>query len=130
MYTLPVLNGQSEGDERPIPKQNVEVLHFEPLTYPLFARVRSIQGIAVLKAIIDSGGKVSDVKVLSAPEALQQDAVNNLRQWRFSSPRGGWAIVVYWFRISGVCEPPCRSGFEVHPPNLVIVTTGSEIATP
>jgi Gram-negative bacterial TonB protein C-terminal len=107
----------------------IEVLHFERQSYPLYARVRSISGVIILKATVNSTGSVSRVIVLQGPEALREESVKNLKHWRFAQPRPGDVIVVYWFRISGICEPPCQSGYEFYPPNLAVITTGSEVAT-
>ena len=112
------------------PDADAEVLHFEVLNYPLFAKVRSIQGVVVLKASTDREGNVRAVTALSGGSALRHDAAENLKKWKFRRPIGGEVVVVYWFRFSGVCEAPCLSGFEFHPPNMAIVTTGRQLAMP
>ncbi len=122
------LIGQSTGTGAPQRVQEPQVLQFEPLPYPLRARVRSIEGIVVLRASTDAHGEVNKVVTLSGSPDLSEEAVKNLRTWRFSEPRNGDLIVVYWFRKSGLCEAPCASGFEFHPPNLAIVTIGHELA--
>lgn len=106
-----------------------EVMHFEPMVYPLDARVRSIEGAVVLRASFDGEGRVLSVTALSGAKALVAKSIENLMNWRFASPRGGSAVVVYWFQIRGVCEPPCPSGFEFYPPNVAVITMGRMITT-
>ena len=112
------------------PSKDVPVRHFERMAYPVYAKVRAIQGLVVIRASIGSSGGVVDAKVLSGPVALHRETLENIRKWAFEPSNAGDIIVVYWFRISGLCEPPCESAFEFHPPNFVIVTTGSMTVTP
>jgi hypothetical protein len=121
--------GQTGTENSPSLDENVSVLHFERMNYPLYAKVRHIQGAVVLQATADSLGQVSEPVALSGPKALLKESMENLKKWRFAKPRQATVVVVYWFRFSGLCEPPCPSGFEFYPPNLVVVTTGNPIVT-
>ncbi len=107
----------------------VTVLHFERMTYPLYAKVRLIEGVVVLSAAIDAQGRVAAVSTVSGAKALLDESRENLKKWRFASSMPGSLVVVYWFRIRGQCEPPCPSEQEYYPPNLVVVTSGRMIAT-
>ena len=109
--------------------EGVTVLHFERMDYPLYAKVRHIEGVVVLQASVDSTGQVRKAAALSGPKALAKESMENLKKWRFAKPRQTNIIAVYWFRFSGLCELPCLSGFEFHPPNLVVVTTGNPVVT-
>jgi outer membrane biosynthesis protein TonB len=121
--------GQTALQERPVPDEQVNVLHFQRMDYPLYAKVRHIEGVVVVQASVDSTGQVIKAVALSGPKALLKGSVDNLRKWRFAASRQTDVIAVYWFRFSGLCEPPCPSGFEFHPPSLVIVTTGNQVVT-
>lgn len=129
VFFVPFASGQT-GSEKPASDENVAVSHFERMEYPLYAKVRNIHGVVVLQASTDSAGRVTEVVPLSAPKALSKEAIENLKKWTFAEPHQGKVIIVYWFRFSGLCELPCPSGFEFHPPNLVVVTTGSPVVTP
>jgi hypothetical protein len=107
-----------------------KILHFERLAYPLSAKVRAIQGLVVAEALVSPEGRIENAKVLSGPEALRGDTIASLKRWIFASSSPGKIIVVYWFRVSGLCEAPCPSGFEFYPPNFVIVTTGTMTVMP
>jgi hypothetical protein len=120
--------GGSVPAASPVLDENVTVLHFERMEYPLYAKVRHIQGAVVLKATVDSTGQVVDAVALSGPKGLLKDSIDNIKKWRFSRPRQAVVMAVYWFRFAGLCELPCPSGFEFYPPNLVIVTTGNSVA--
>ncbi len=122
-------DNQSARGARPASDEAVRVLHFETMVYPIYAQVRLIEGVVVLRASTDGDGRVTGVTELSGPKALLSATKENLTKWRFGSPKPGTAVVVYWFRIRGVCEPPCHSGTEFYPPHIMVVTTGKMIAT-
>lgn len=119
----------STGDQTVL-NEDVEILHFERMMYPVVARAAHAEGSVVLRARLNARGSVSEVTPVSGPKALLADTEKNLGKWTFARPRGGTVVVVYWFRFRGVCELPCPSSFEFYPPNLVVVTTGTAIATP
>ena len=54
-----------------------------PPKYPPDAKVAQIQGTVVLDAVIDKSGRVDSLKVVSGPGALQQSALDAVRQWRY-----------------------------------------------
>lgn len=122
--------GQPVDDFYAVLDEVVETLHAEPMMYPLYARVRSIEGVVVARATVDSMGRVREAQALSGPKGLLGEPVENLKKWRFAHPSHNSVVVVYWFRLRGLCEPPCRSGFEFYPPNLAVITIGREVATP
>jgi outer membrane biosynthesis protein TonB len=119
----------SSAEAPPVLNESMRVLHVERMIYPLVAKIGHIEGAVVLRASIDSEGRVSEAAALSGPKALLKESVENLKKWTFAGPRSSTAIAVYWFRFQGLCELPCPSGFEFYPPNLVVVTTGNPIAT-
>jgi Gram-negative bacterial TonB protein C-terminal len=123
-------SGQPGPSLPPLLDEGIEVLHFERMPYPLYAKVRSIGGVVVLRAAIGSEGRVTDVTALSGPKALLEEPAENLKKWRFGSAKQGAAIVVYWFQFRGLCEAPCPSAFEFYPPNLAVITAGHQVVTP
>ena len=52
--------------------------------YPDGARAAGIQGVVIMEAVIDPGGKVGDVRVLRSIPELDQAAVEAVRQWEFT----------------------------------------------
>ena len=52
-------------------------------TYPAIAAQMRTQGEVVIRAVVDSNGKVATMKVVSGPALLQQAALNALRQWKY-----------------------------------------------
>ena len=69
----------------------------EYTTPPLYseeARRRGIEGLVIVQARIDSGGRVSTARIVTGPGAgLDQNALVALRQWRFhAGTRDGEAV--------------------------------------
>lgn len=55
-----------------------------PPRYPTHAQLARIEGVVVLDAVIDAAGRVSDVRVTRSIQALDQAAIDAVRQWRFT----------------------------------------------
>jgi TonB family protein len=55
--------------------------------YPPIARSMGLQGEVTIDALIDSTGRVAAMKPLSGPVALQQAAMDALRQWKYEPAR-------------------------------------------
>ena len=55
--------------------------------YPALARAIALQGDVTIDALIDATGKVVTMKRLSGPVALQQAAMDALRQWKYEPAR-------------------------------------------
>lgn len=51
--------------------------------YPLLAKQMKVQGSVILQALIDRGGNIEDLHVLSGPAILSSAAMQAVRQWRF-----------------------------------------------
>ena len=51
--------------------------------YPLLARQAKLQGPVVLSAVIDTKGKVTNLRVLSGHPLLAQSAVDAVKQWKY-----------------------------------------------
>jgi protein TonB len=52
--------------------------------YPAIARSAHVQGVVILEAVLDAGGRVSDVRVLRSIPLLDQAAIDAVRQWRYT----------------------------------------------
>jgi TonB family protein len=55
-----------------------------PPVYPAEALAAGIQGVVIIEAVIDPAGKVSSANVLRSIPALDQAAVDAVRQWEFT----------------------------------------------
>jgi TonB family protein len=63
--------------------QPARLISSVPPVYPPFARSERIMGNVLIDALIDLNGKVTNMKVLSGPDALREAAKNALKEWRF-----------------------------------------------
>lgn len=52
-----------------------------PPTYPASARAQGLAGAVVMRAVIDQGGRVQQLQVMSGPDLLRQAAIEAVRQW-------------------------------------------------
>jgi TonB family protein len=52
-------------------------------SYPLVARQSGIEGKVIVDAVIDTDGKLTDMRIVSGPALLQQAALNSLRTWKY-----------------------------------------------
>lgn len=51
--------------------------------YPLLAKQMKVQGAVVLQALIDKGGKIQELHVVTGPAILASAAQEAVKQWRF-----------------------------------------------
>lgn len=67
-----------------------------PTEYPEKARLNGIQGIVVLRLLIDEQGQMLKADLISGPEVLAKAAMKSVRNWKFS-PRliNGRAVPSY-----------------------------------
>jgi hypothetical protein len=110
--------------------EDIEVLHAERMPYPLSGRVHVVQGAVVVRVELEKDGTIRQVSPVSGPKLLIDDCLKNAKKWQFRRAGRGIAFIVYLFQIKGVCELPCPSNFEFYPPNVVLVSMGSPLATP
>jgi TonB family protein len=66
------------GDARP-PVRIKDV----PPVYPPIAFMSDVQGVVVVEATIDAGGRVSDARVVESIPLFDHCALNAIRQWQF-----------------------------------------------
>ncbi len=61
------------------------VSRVEPV-YPPEAQAKGIKGVVIVEARVDTTGKVVDARILRSIPALDQAALDAVRQWRFTPP--------------------------------------------
>ena len=59
------------------------IIHEVAPEYPEAARRAGVQGTVVLDAIVSAEGAVTQVQVVSGPEALSVAAIDAVRWWRY-----------------------------------------------
>jgi protein TonB len=55
--------------------------------YPELARRAGVQGVVVLDCLLDTGGNVSEVSVVSGHPLLKGAALDAVRSWRYTPTR-------------------------------------------
>lgn len=65
------------------PDVAAHVEHSVAPNYPLLAKQMKVQGAVVLQALIDKGGKIQSLRVVSGPAILAAAAEEAVKQWRF-----------------------------------------------
>ena len=66
------------GDVKP-----AKLIKSVPPVYPEIARTQHLSGSVQIDALIDAGGNVGAMKVLSGPTLLHQAAMTAVKQWKF-----------------------------------------------
>ena len=110
--------------DQAIEDKDVKVVQFQDLKYPLLARSAGIEGAVVLRLKLDRKGNVIDVAVLSGNPLLAHTSAQSAKDWRFESNNQNAVILVYKFRLEGLCPPHVESSqLLFYPPNFVAVTS-------
>jgi protein TonB len=68
-------------------------------SYPEAARVAGIQGVVILRALVLRDGSVGAVRVVQSIPALDQAAIDAVRQWRFKPGRAPDAPLPAWLAV-------------------------------
>jgi TonB family protein len=104
-----------------------ELLHRVPARYPEFARQAHIREKVILRALVDTSGRVSDLQFVRAVVGLDSAAAECVRQWIFKPARKNgkavpaWQEVSVWFPIDA-CPPQVLNGARA----AVIARVGQE----
>ena len=64
-------------------KPPTKIRNVQPV-YPLIAQSARVQGVVIIEATIDPGGKVSGAHVIRSIPLLDQAALDAVRQWKFT----------------------------------------------
>jgi hypothetical protein len=86
-----------------------------------------VEGTVVVWTTLDEEGKVISAKAISGERSLVSDCIANAKNWRFHSNVHKAAVIIYRFKIKGLCNLPCPSQFRVEPPNFVNITAGNAV---
>jgi hypothetical protein len=112
------------GQGLPVLDETVVPRHVEPLGYPIEARVTRVHGAVVVRVQLDGDGKAVSAAAVSGAKSLIPDCISNAKKWSFRPNGSKDVIIVYQFRIEGLCQHPCASQFLFMPPNVATVTIG------
>jgi protein TonB len=63
-------------------KQPTRIRNVQPI-YPQIARSARVQGVVIIEATIDPGGKVRDTRLLRSIPLLDQAALDAVRKWEY-----------------------------------------------
>lgn len=118
------------ADERTVENGEISVVDFEELTYPREARLSHIEGAVVIRVKLDAQGTVIRASAVSGAKLLIPPAVSNARKWRFRPSKSGDAVLIYDFRIEGLCHGYTSSQFIFRPPNFSTVTSCDAVVQP
>src|SRR5262249_606885 len=115
------------AQDLPVLDENVRPLYFESMTYPLSARLKHVEGAVVVRVTLEGDGKVKAASAISGAKSFLSDCVSNAKHWRFQYNSQHPALIIYQFRIEGLCNLPCPSQFTFRPPNVATVTIGQPV---
>lgn len=115
------------AEQMPVFNESIKAVYFESMDFPLPARLMRIQGTVVIHVALDGSGAVVSSTAISGGKHLIPACLANSRRWRFEPNRQKSAVIVYLFKIEGLCNAPCASQFRFEPPNLATVTIGNQV---
>lgn len=118
------------GQDKPILNEDIGIVRFEVLAYPLVGRITHAEGAVVVRVKLDSEGKVASATAISGPKALIPDCVANAMKWHFRPEKSRDVVIVYIFKFEGLCYSSCPSSFHFSPPNVVTITVGEPVVQP
>jgi hypothetical protein len=98
----------AQKEDETIADAEIKVVDFQDLQYPPLARVARIQGIVVVRAMLDDNGNVVGATAISGRDVLIPDCLANVKKWHFLHNRHKMVIVVYNFDLpnDSLCNPP------------------------
>lgn len=121
--------GQQVGGT--IDDKGINVADFEDLTYPAIAVIAHVQGVVVVRVRLSDQGKVLDAVALSGAQLLTGPAIDNAKKWRFEPNSQKAAVIVYNFRIEGICHDGAAASHMIfYPPNFATITDCARPAMP
>ncbi len=115
------------GQDKPILNEDIGIVRFEVLTYPVVARGTHAEGAVVVRVKVDSDGKVASAIAISGPKLLIPDCVSNAKKWLFKPEKSRDVVIVYIFKFEGLCYSSCPSSFHFSPPNAATITVGEGV---
>ena len=126
-----VMGGQSIGQaSETITDDEIKVVDFQEMRYPLAARLSHIEGVVVVKLTLNSNGEVAHASAISGPKLLIADVLKNAETWKFHPNPQAWVILVYNFRIRGLCHGTGSSQFIFEPANFASITSCDAVVEP
>jgi TonB family protein len=114
-----MLAQQSQHDET-IKNEDIYVASLTEMIYPPSARLARKEGIVVVRVKFDADGKVASAEAISGPKDLITDSLSNAKKWRFHPNSAKSAVIIYEFRIDGLCS--AGSHFIFREPNIATIT--------
>lgn len=122
--TLLVVPGSVPAEhDTTIHDKDIKVIDVADLSYPALAHAAHIQGVVVVRVKLDERGRVAEAEAISGDELLIHASVDNAKKWRFDPNSQKTAIIVYNFRIEGLCPADgAYSQMVFYPRNLVAIT--------
>ena len=115
------------AQEPTIRDEDIHPLSFVEMTYPIGARLRHIQGVVVIKLALRDDGTVSSGWVVAGAQGLAEESLANAKKWKFRANSLLAAVIVYNFKIEGLCNSPCPSQFRFSPPNIATITIAESV---
>ena len=114
------LQGQQKSSV-PVNDEDIVVTSLTEMPYPLGARLTpATEGVVVVRVKLDDEGRVMSSEAISGSRKLIPDCLANVNKWRFRPTPSKEAVVVYEFRMDGVCSR--GSHFSFREPNIAVVT--------
>src|SRR5260370_41377945 len=97
---LAVATDGSAQQDQIVNDKDIDVLHFEGMNYPPLARAGRVQGVVVVRVVLDNDGKVVGADAISGNGILIPATLANARTWIFRPNNQKSAVIVYNFTFA------------------------------
>jgi TonB-like protein len=115
----------AQQEKNPVYDDTVRPVHIEELKYPSVLQAANVHGIVVVMVKLNDNGQAVSASAVSGPRQLIKTAVDNSMKWRFEPNPQKSAVIIYDFRLEGVCgggDLVCSSMFSYRRPNIAVIT--------
>ena len=112
----------SAQDDSTVYDKEIRVVHFEELKYPTLAKVAHIEGVVVIRVVLDDRGNVVKATAISGKEPLIPDCITNAKKWKFEPNARKMAVIVYSFTLPTADCGSVGSFFMLQGANLATIT--------
>jgi TonB family protein len=92
-------------EDKIVNDDDIKITHFEEFNYPTFAHAARIEGVVVVRVILNDRGDVVKAMAISGKEPLIRACIPSVMKWKFQPNARKMAVIVFNFTMPiGACD--------------------------